>query len=300
MISLFSLGRKVKVSIPLLFLAFFILLGYLEATWTGAIAGGIMYGISTSILPLALIPFGGAIIWYMSITHLNGLLFNFIDITVLNTGIISVSLFISILLTLLTTLPIIGLVAFWYNKTRTHSLDLLSNFQWQDFLKGINLDELINKIMKIITDIWDKLDKDLVGSSIFWFGMGLAIHDFWWEQSEDQIDTMRPTHGCYTGLEIAMFGIGVMITGLNWTEKIKKTWKLYIGLVMAYIGFFILRYLPKGISRLLAQVIWWPSIALMVYNWYELVQHKLIPLPINHKLSLQTSQIPSLEDTPLL
>jgi len=169
---------------------------------------------------------------------------------------------------------ILIILAIYYFKKRKNLRELELYSEWKrlkEFIGTLNWKE-IKKVMK---DILEKLkdlkdvNSKLVGSSIFFLGLGIASHDFWWECEEWKVDTERPTHGIYIGLGLSTTGIQII------EPSLRKNWLHYLGLASCYLAFNLLAFLPRGPSRWISHVFWWLGISIMSYNWFKLVEKEL-------------------------
>lgn len=264
---------KLKFSLPLILLLFFMFLGYLETGILGIFAGLIAYGISSVTLPLSLIPFVGFFLWYASTFGLLDNISLFLHIPILREKVLWIfGLQAGIFCSLTSILTLIAIYLIWKyllhrKETKVSSLRNLIDY-FKDIVKNIpkeKWNELIHKIKELI----GKIDKDIVGSALFWLGIGIASHDFHWESEEREVDTERPTHGTYFGLSLASTGIQLM------QPDCLKNLLFYFGVGLCYLGFNLLSIIPKGFSRLIAHVFWWSGTSLMIYHWYSLIKDKL-------------------------
>jgi hypothetical protein len=276
-------------SVPIIFVLFFMLIGYLEGSWIGLVAGFILPFLSLLLINISLIPFVGVVIWYYSFTYLTNAIGRFIPIPLMVQQVIYFSLGLSIVLTTLTTIVsiiFIGLAVkyrgMFVKEGEEESLSFLD-------LKGLltldnkGLQDIINNIVNYITNLMDKISKKLAGSILFWFGLGIASHDFWWETNEAKPGEMRPTQGGYEGLNVALVGMQLIVWGSNLSDQIKKTWMFYLGYALSLFGFTLTIILPKGFNRIICHVLWWSGAGIMIYNWYILMKDELMQLSLKVK-----------------
>jgi len=265
--------------------------GYVQASWVGAVAGLIIPLLSFALLPISLIPFAGFPLYmYINSYFLNNILSQ--------VAIGDLALKINIIFGVLSCLICVGssalsmILAFIIIKIGSLKLNFnflknLSSVQipnlqqatlpsFKEVISGkADLNGIIDQVIDFLFELWKKLDKQLVGSITFWFGLGIASHDFWWESAEANVNATRPTQGSYLGLEVALTGINVIIWELSLADKIKKCLLFYIGLGSCFLGFILTGIIPKGLSRIVCHVFWWSGIVLMVYNWFNLVKDKI-------------------------
>jgi len=271
---------KFKFSIPLALLGFFVLLGYLEGSIPGLFAGIVLPTLAFFLLPLSLIPFIGAPIWYLANSFLVNNLLNYLPVYDLAYKVNVIGGIVAGLITAFTSILTIATI---YLARRTFKKqELLPNLSpdaLKKVMKGNDLQSILDNIIDTLMGIWDKIDKRLLGSVIFWFGLGLATHDFWWETSKADVDEKRPTHGAYFGLELAITGMDMINGNLSFKDKIKKQFLFYIGCGSCFLGFMLTGILPKGFPRIISHVLWWSGVALMVYSWYELFKEDLMHWP---------------------
>lgn len=276
------------ISIFTTVILFFMFVGYIQASWVGAIAGLIIPLLSFALLPISLIPFAGLPLYLAVNTFFLNNISGFITIS-------DLTFKMNLIFGALSTLICVGssalsiTLAFIIIKMGSLKLDFknivnISSFNMPDlqmvtlpsFRETISgkadLNGIIDQIIDIIFEIWDKIDKKLIGSVVFWFGLGIASHDFWWESSEYDTESLRPTQGTYTGLEMALAGVNVITWDLSLVDKLKKSTLMYIGLGACFVGFILTGIIPKGISRIICHIFWWAGIILMVYNWALLVE----------------------------
>jgi hypothetical protein len=282
--------KKYIMTIPLALLLFFMLVGFVtnpSAPWLGMFAGAIEANVGAFFLPLSLIPFAGTPIWLALTSHLFGIIgMGTISSTVLLLeGTVS-----GIICGLTSVLSGVGLYYLFRKKKKVLSTkrtfdipeqykNIIKSIPQIDISKMMNVQDIINQIIDLVKGFIDKLDMNLVMDIVFWFGLGIATHDFWWEDQKENVDATRPTHGADIGLEMALFALDYQIsqTTPNFFDKIKKEIPLYLGFVTAYIGFLSTKILPKGFPRLISNFFWWTGISLMVYNWYEVNKDKIFP-----------------------
>lgn len=262
-----------KLDYALLVFLFFLFIGYLEAGFAGIPAGFFFWAINSVLLPISLIPFGGYFIYkalsapflsniakFLPVNTLTEKAWIFFETqALLYCGLTSVGVVIAILLLLfyrsrrkkVREYKLFGL----WNKVK----ELVTHLDWK------NIKDFMKEFQEKLEELREKVDGKLIGSSIFWLGIGVASHDFWWECDEWIIDTERPTHGAYIGLGLATAGISIIET-----SPIKNLLH-YLGLGSCYLGFNLLAFLPKGPSRWVAHIFWWIGVSLMSWNWYRLV-----------------------------
>jgi len=271
------LNLKKKLDYSTLILIFFLFLGYLEASFPGIIAGFLLWGIGSLFLPFTTIPYFGYLIFHFTSSPILDNLSKFLTITTLREKywlfFQGVGLGLNICVSVLVTILII--LAIYYFKKRKNLRELELYSEWErlkEFIKTLNWKE-IKKVMKNLLEKLKELkgvNSKLVGSSIFFLGLGIASHDFWWECEEWKVDTERPTHGVYIGLGLTTTGIQIIESSL------KKNWLHYLGLASCYLGFNLLVFLPRGPSRWISHVFWWLGTCLMGYNWFKLVGKELL------------------------
>jgi len=269
--------RIPKLDYSLLIFLFFLFIGYLEASFVGIPAGFFFWAISSVLLPISLIPFGGYFIYksltapflqniakFLSVSTLIEKTWIFFEAqAMLYCGLTSVGVVIAIILFLLyrrrrKTARACELFGLW-DKMK----DLVTLLDWK------NIKDFMKELQGKLEELKGKINKELIGSSMFWLGIGIASHDFWWECDEWTVDAERPTHGAYIGLGLATAGINIIET-----SPIKNL-LYYLGLGSCYLGFNLLAFLPKGPSRWIAHIFWWIGISLMSWNWYNLVGKEL-------------------------
>lgn len=140
------------------------------------------------------------------------------------------------------------------------------------FLKGLeNFDiwEIITKIVNIVINFWNKINKKLIGNCAFWLGMGLLVHDYLTEKDEN-INIWR-FHGGSIGIEMIALGINLMAQDLEWNIlKIKAYTFGYLGLGMCWFAWAI-RIFPNIIRH----GIFWLGVASLGYSWYLLNKNEL-------------------------
>ena len=276
---------EVKTFSNIILLFFFLLLGYLEAGWLGAIAGGILYGIALTSILLSLIPFFGVWVWYDGFRFLADNLGSFIQVPDLIykiswvVGTISVGICIA---TSALTVAVVALIIrhWWISRKKVKQLsastiiDSLIQLLPSNLLSGFDINNLmgiVNKIAEEIGKLWSKLNTKFVGSAAVFTGIGIASHDFFWESEVHEAGMSRPTHGAYVGLQISVGGMHTILSDKSLSEQISKLVLCYLGVVICYIGFFTMQFIPKGISRIVNHLLWWSGIALIVYNWYSIM-----------------------------
>lgn len=264
-------------------LAFFMLLGYLEAGYLGLFAGMVLYGIAIITILISLVPFIGVYLWYNGYIFLANYLLMYIPIFNTIYLVTWVMMFIAIVITILTSaLVVTGIGLFLYYRkpkkklsTGINVIDSLIQKIPSSFFKGIdvgNLTNIFNKIFEELSKIWDKIDQKIVGSALVFLGIGISSHDFWWENTEWNPETSRPTHGAYEGLQLSILGIQIIVSDKPLITQMKLCLLSYLGVVLCYVGFFLMQFIPKGISRIVNHIFWWAGTALIIYNWYILIQ----------------------------
>lgn len=278
------------MTIPLALLFFFMLIGFItnpSSPWVGMFAGAIEANLGAFLLPLSLIPFAGTPIWLALTTHLFGIIGMG---TLSNTILLLEGIISGIVCSLTSILSGVGLYFLLRKKknilTVKRSLDipqsikdLIKLIPEIDISKIVNVQDIINKIIEFVKSFIDRMDMNLIMDVVFWFGLGIACHDYWWESQKENVDADRPTHGADIGLEMALFALDYQIsqTTPNLFDKIKREIPLYLGFGTAYIGFLSTKILPKGFPRLISDFFWWTGIGLMVYNWYDVNQNRIFP-----------------------
>lgn len=137
------------------------------------------------------------------------------------------------------------------------------------FLKNLDIWDAIDKIVKIVLGIWEKVNKKVIGNIAFWLGLGLLIHDYIVEENEN-INPLR-FHGGSIGMDMIALGIQFMAQDLEWNRlKIKAYTFGYIGLGMSWFA-WATRIFPNFIRH----GIFWLGIASMGYSWYLLNKNEL-------------------------
>lgn len=137
------------------------------------------------------------------------------------------------------------------------------------FLKNIDIWDAIDKIVKIVLDIWKKINKKVIGNIAFWLGLGLLIHDYVIEE-DVSINPWR-FHGGSIGIEMIALGIQFMTEGLEWNQlKIKAYTFGYLGLGMCWFAWST-RIFPNFIRHGL----FWLGVTSMGYSWYLLNKDEL-------------------------
>jgi hypothetical protein len=276
---------RIKTFSQPIMIAFFMLLGYLEAGLLGALAGLVLYGIAVLSILTALIPFVGAYLWWSDFLFLANNLGSFIgiaDLTFKITWIVGViAIPITVITSILTVLAIYGFVKWYLNRNKKKAIispnnviDSIIHLIPSDLIKGFNinnLSDIINKIVVEIQKLWDKLNVKLVGSAAVFTGIGIASHDFHWESEVHESGMSRPTHGAYLGLQIALGGMHTIVSDQPLGTQIKKLVLAYLGVIICYVSFFTMQFIPRGISRIVNHFLWWSGIVLIIYNWYNLM-----------------------------
>jgi len=264
---------RLKLDYSLLILLLFLMLGFLEAGPLGIPAGFLFWAINSLLLPISLVPFLGY--WFYKLLT-NPFINNLSKFLPLSTLIEKTWIFFGMqaliycsLTSILTFIGIVLLIWYWRKRKRAKESkiydiglklkDLVQLLDWKD------IKELLKELKKKLEELRGKVDKELIGSCLFWLGLGISSHDFWWECEELKVDSQRPTHGVYIGLGLATTGISFIETSLM------KNWLHYLGLGACYLGFNLLNFLPKGPSRWVSHIFWWAGISLMTYNWYGLI-----------------------------
>jgi len=241
-----GISLKSKLSLWLLFAIFFVFLGFLEASILGGIAGFIVWALANYTLPIALIPFVGYYLWKGLIDLVFSNFSKFLVLSSLQDKLFLIYGIPACLLTVLTSIITVLIVVYliWYFWQRQKVKALSSNWARCKFLKSFaekkvtSLGELDDFIQNLIEKI-GQLDKKIVGSALFWLGVGIASHDFHWETSEWEVDVERPTHGAYLGLSLVTLGLDLIER-----SYLKKLWA-YLGLGFCYLAFFLLSFIPK-------------------------------------------------------
>lgn len=267
--------------------AFFMLLGYLEAGVLGVFAGLVLYGIAVLTIFTSLVPFAGFFIWQYDFNFLANNLGTYLPITDLSYKIIwlvgTISIVFCFITSALTVFGIGLLIRYLINKRKKkitvgeNIIDALVKLipaNIMGVLKGINFNDLSSIIQKIIAEIetlWSKLNFKIIGSATVFTGIGIASHDFLWESEVHESGMSRPTHGAYIGLQIAIGGMHMTVSNFPMFEQIRKCMLAYLGMVICYISFFTMQFIPRGIARVVNHFFWWVGIALIVYNWYNIM-----------------------------
>lgn len=250
---------------PLVLAIFFMTLGYLEAGPIGIVVGLIAYLWASVLINFSLIPFLGALIWwYITIELLKNLqryvlMDDIIQKIFLVFGFQAV--FYCLLTSVATLLLICLIIKLWKNRKKFFELKRKFMIQPSDTWSEIEIKRKANELQKL------NLNMKLVGSALFFLGLGIANHDFIVELKENKVNPFRP-HGISVGLALATFGVNLIEISL------RKKLYFYIGLVVSYIAFWTLSILPKGL-RFISGVLWYLGNSLMVYNWYLLVKDEL-------------------------
>jgi len=249
---------RFKPNLATVLLLFSAFLGYLTASYLGAVGGALTYYIISLLLNLSLIPFVGYFVWKYCANHLIENLNRFLDLNLVAEKVFWFYDFQAIIYTVLSSIAVIlvAYLAIKYFPHRKKIVDLKS------LLPQLNLEKLtpeyVNNIKKQVGD------KKLLGSILFFFGQGIAQHDFYWETSEETVYVTR-LHGVQEGLALATLGINIIETSLV------KIWYYYLGLGLSTLGFYLLSVFPRG-TRLIPKVLWYLGSALMFLNWYLLVK----------------------------
>lgn len=294
---MFESLRKYLMTFPLALLFLFMLIGFLEAGWTGLFAGLVLGNVSMFLLPLSLVPYAGFSLWYLFTTWLFDKVGLFLPISSLSSTVMVITGILAGLIFALTTVLVSAGIWFLAIKkkkilTTKRTLDIPDSIK--NIVKNIpklnlnitNVQDLINQIIDFVKGFIDKVDMNLIMDVVFWFGLGIATHDFWWESQEENVDATRPTHGADIGLEMALFALDYQIsmTTPNLFDRIKKEIPLYAGFVSAQFGFLLTKILPKGFPRIISHFFWWTGVGLMAYNWYQENESKIFPKKTNRKV----------------
>jgi len=200
-----GISLKFKPSLWLLFAVFFVFLGFLEASILGGISGFIIWALANFTLPIALIPFVGYFLWKGLLDLVFSNLSRFLVLSSLQDKLFLIYGVPACLLTILTSIMTVLIIVYliWYFWQRRNVKALSSNWTHCKYLKSLaeqkvmSLDKLDDFIQNLIKKI-GQLDKKIVGSALFWLGVGIASHDFHWETSEWEVDVERPTFLSYS------------------------------------------------------------------------------------------------------
>lgn len=275
-------------------LLFFLFLGFLEAGWQGAVAGAILYGIAITSILIALIPFVGIYFWYSGFMFLANNLGTYIpipDLIYKITWIVGVIAGVICVTTSVLTVTLI--ILYWkYGRPKPKGvmggilpssiIDSIAKLIPADLLKNLNftsIQDFINKIIEQVTALWAKMNQKLIGSIIMFLGIGIASHDFFWESTiEKTVDSNRPTHGAYEGLQLITIGLQILVADKSFGDQVKSCLLGYLGIGMCYLGFFLMQFIPKGISRVINHFFWWSGISLIIYNWYKIMGTDILML----------------------
>lgn len=268
--------KKPKISLWFIFLVFFVFLGFLEAGVYGAIAGFLVWAISNAVMPVALIPFFGFFIWKNMTDLIFYNLAKFFPTACIQEKMFWIYGVQAIIYTVITSIVTVAIIVFIFwlwleekdDKIKLLFKRKLGTKKFDFILDIINFERLEDLIVELKGKI-GKLDNKVVGSALFWLGLGIASHDFHWETSEWEVDVERPTHGAYMGLSLATLGLDVIER-----SYFKKLWA-YLGLGLCYLAFMLLSLIPKGTGRIMNHVLWWTGASLMTYNWYLLVEDEI-------------------------
>ena len=254
-----------KLSIQLVLAMFFVTLGYLEAGPIGIVTGFIAYAWSSVLINFGLIPFIGAFLWWFLTNELLKNLQHYVimdDVIKKVTWIYGTQVTFFCILTSIATILIIYLILkLWKYRRKLlelkHKLTVSPLDNWSEAEIQVKANEL-SELRK---------NRKLVGSVIFFFGLGVANHDFTIELKESKVNPIRP-HGVTVGLGIATLGINII------EPSFWKKFHFYVGLLTAYVAFYSLSILPKGL-RFISSVLWAIGNYLMVYNWYLLIKDEV-------------------------
>jgi hypothetical protein len=264
--------RTPKLDFKRVLFLLFLFLGFLEAGLTGLVAGFFFWAVPSVLLTLSLIPFAGYFIYDAFKTPLLDNIKHFIPDTVLTEKVAMFfdlqAIIYCILTSALAVAAIVLVIFFWKRRQKKKAVAL--EFQslkettlamgWKD------LEDLVNKLKDKLKGV----NPHLAGSVLFWLGIGVASHDFYWEANEWQVNTKRPTHGVYLGLGLATTGTTII------EPSVVKNAFFYLGEALCLIGFWTLSLLPRGVSRWISHFFWWSGTGLMIWNWYIHVKPELI------------------------
>jgi hypothetical protein len=124
----------------------------------------------------------------------------------------------------------------------------------------------VEKIVQVILQQWQKVNKKVIGNVSFWLGLGLLIHDYAVEIDKN-INPLR-IHGGGIGISMIVLGLDFMSRDLEWNGlKIKAYAFGYGGLALAWLA-WATRIFPGFIRHLF----FWLGILCMGYSWYLLNQ----------------------------
>lgn len=263
----------------MLILFLFMLIGYLEAGFVGVFAGFLFWAVCNLFQLVGLVPFIGYFLFQWLIEPFTTNICKFLHLPVLMEKLwlfYGVVALIYCMLTSIATVIIVSLAIYYWKKRRNISESLIfeENLkEFEEFIKMLdwkNIKLLINEIQLKLKELEKKVNKKLIGSVLYWLGIGVASHDFWWECEEYKVDSERPTHGVYVGLGLATTGANVIESGF-FNNLIH-----YLGLGLTIIAFNLLSFLPKGPSRWTAHIFWWSGVTLMTYNWYIKMKTEIV------------------------
>lgn len=268
--------RNLFKGFPIVFLLFFIFLGYLEAGWMGAIAGLVFPLLASYLLPLALVPIVGIVLWWLVTNFLLSNILHYIPVFHLFTKVMLFYLVWAVLINIaitIVTIIVLWLIKRFINREEVEQLGIT----WDDIRRVIELLKAgkWKEAIELIYELIKKIDLKLIGTALFWLGIGIASHDFWWEACEYEIDVERPTHGTWVGLQIASIGLRALCIEDSFFDRLKKMLYFYLGFAISALGFLSLSFLPKGAKRVISHILWWSGVTLMVYNWYILIRDHL-------------------------
>lgn len=269
---------KELLNFSTIFLLLFLFLGYLEAGPLGIPTGFLFWAINSLLMPFSLIPFAGFFIYKLTSDCLLSNIAKFIPVPTLFEKAWLVFGIQALLYNITSSIVLLAVVLlflyYWRKHKQTRLRELGSTFEifYKELLSlnWSNLRTLLSKLFTRLKEAVGNLDKDLIGSCLFWLGLGVASHDFYWETHEEKVHVERMTHGVFIGLGIASTGINLIETNLF------RNSFFYLGQGSCYLGFYTLSFLPKGPSRLVSHFFWWAGISLMIYNWYKLMEDKLL------------------------
>jgi len=279
-----NIDWRIKTFTTPIMISFFMFLGYLEAGILGMFAGIILYAFAVLSILTSLIPFLGAYLWWSDFRFLADNLGTFIhipDLTYKINYIVGIlSIVICVATSLLTVVAIIMFLRYWFGRKKLKAIsannviDSLIHLIPADLIQGFNISDLNATITKIVDEIrklWEKLNVKFVGSAAVFTGIGMASHDFFWESEVHEAGMSRPTHGAYIGLQISVAGMHTILSDRPLGEQVRRLVLCYLGVVICYVSFFSMQFIPRGISRIVNHFLWWSGIVLIVYNWYGLM-----------------------------
>ncbi|MGB9855835.1 MAG: hypothetical protein ACPLKS_04775 [Caldisericum exile] len=259
-----------KLSFSSMILFLFMIIGYLESGWIGVFAGFLFWSVCNLLLPVSLVPFAGFFLYQWLTNPFFSNVTKFLSLGVLLEkcwllyGVMAI--IYCVLTSVLTVIGVAAGVYYWRNK-QVKRMVLTENLkEFSDFVKLLNwrdIKELVNTVQLKLNELKQKVNMKIIGSVLYWLGIGVASHDFWWECEEYQVDAERPTHGMYLGLNLASVGISLV------ESNVFSNLIHYLGYGFCFLAFNLLTILPRGPSRWIAHFFWWAGVGLMSFNWYQ-------------------------------